>query len=221
MLPRAPGLIVKKDYQWAVTARAVEPHIRRRCRLATGLLRHLHSGFITMQLALGGVVLGAALGFVFTQGTMPAMSSIVVSLLLGLAFSCISFFVYKVGVFLYVGTGTFIVGSLIGYDSGAVIIVSLALAISAVLLVRPVIIVYTGLAGGLLAGGASRLLQGSVHWSRVGLPSAMLICAGILFQFWNTKMRSRARVTEKGVSYFLPLATMHDVIFVIILYVTK
>ena len=158
---------------------------------AAGLLLGVGSCFFgyrlfRFMLALGGFVLGAALGFVVSQGTLPAIPSIIVSLLFGLAVAYVSYFAYKVGVFLHVGAGVLILGSLFSNDNGAVILVALVLATCAVLLVRPVIIVYTGIAGGLLAGGASGLLQGSAHWSRVGLPSIILACAGILFQFWHT-----------------------------------
>jgi len=153
-------------------------------------LGHCFCGYRIFRfiLALGGFVLGAALGYVGAQGAgVTPTSGIFVSLLLGVAFAYVSYFAYKVGVFLHSGAVGFIIGSIYSSDSAVILVGTLALAICAVLLVKPVVILYTGVSGGLLAGAAIALLQGQRNWSPVDLPSTVLIVAGIIFQFWSAQ----------------------------------
>ncbi len=155
--------------------------------------------------ALGGFLIGALIGiFVAVTSRTPFPTFLVVIIVVGIIVALISFFLYKIGVFLTVavsvgGTVFALLSEPAGGTLAAVVAIAagILVAVLAVKHIRTVVIWVSGLAGGLAfayrfvpgvlgerLSGSSSVLSGATGIVIIGLAVSFL---GILFQYRTTK----------------------------------
>lgn len=147
-----------------------------------------------------GAAIGGAAGFLIGLDGLAFAGVVVAG---GIIFGLLSWFLYRIGVFLLVLVEIFGVAVTIlkpeSWILAAVgLAVALVLAILAVIYVEPFVIVVTGLAGGIAAGSNIALLAGLNDTSWIGLAAGAVIAViGIIVQFM---MQSR-KVGKKEKNY--------------------
>ena len=144
---------------------------------------------IRLQAALGGFLMGALIGIgvAWTAGISGLTFAIVV-FACGAVLAALSFFLYKFGVFCVVfcvclGMGVQIADPQSTLPLVIVLAIALILAIVAVIFVEPVIIICTGISGGVTAGisaAAAMGLEGIWPGYAIGAVAAIL---GMVVQF--------------------------------------
>lgn len=158
--------------------------------------------------ALIGFMLGAGLGAVggLVAGlTGPVLAGVILGA--GIVLGVLSWFLYRVGIFLLVFFETLGMGIVIGGTGSpvvviAAVVVGLILAILAVKYIEPVVIIVTGLAGGFSAGMNVVDLTGIVLPGWAGLLAGIVIAVlGIMVQFMmhSRKMGKKEKVYSKKV----------------------
>lgn len=147
-----------------------------------------------------GAAIGGAAGFIIGLSGLAFAGVVVAG---GIIFGVLSWFLYRVGVFLLVLVETFGVAVTIlkpeSWIPAAIgLAVALVLAILAAIYVEPFVIVVTGLAGGIAAGSNIAVLAGLGDTSWIGLVIGVAIAViGIIVQFM---MQSR-KVGKKEKNY--------------------
>ena len=147
-----------------------------------------------------GAAIGGAAGFIIGLSGLAFAGVVVAG---GIIFGVLSWFLYRVGVFLLVLVETFGVAVTIlkpeSWIPAAIgLAVALVLAILAAIYVEPFVIVVTGLAGGIAAGSNIAVLAGLGDTSWIGLAIGVAIAViGIIVQFM---MQSR-KVGKKEKNY--------------------
>lgn len=147
-----------------------------------------------------GAAIGGAAGFIIGLSGLAFAGVVVAG---GIIFGVLSWFLYRVGVFLLVLVETFGVAVTIlkpeSWIPAAIgLAVALVLAILAAIYVEPFVIVVTGLAGGIAAGSNIAVLAGLGDSSWIGLVIGVAIAViGIIVQFM---MQSR-KVGKKEKNY--------------------
>ncbi len=155
-------------------------------------------------------IIGACIGILVAEivvgaANLQAPFTILLPIVGAVIFGFLGFFLYRVGVFVVIILAAFsITGLLLGaytkLDQTVILIVSLVvgviLAVLGVVYLRPVVIIATGLCGGLMI--SNQIFQNlvMVRWSplvetvsRIGV-GVVLAAFGILYQFKTTKPRS-------------------------------
>lgn len=151
-----------------------------------------------------GAGIGAAAGLMFGLSG-PAFAGVVLGA--GIVCGVISWFLYKLGVFLLIFAETMgIVLGIGGADSIPVLIAAivggLILAILAIRFIEPIVIVITGISGGLAAGNSAAQLMGLTAgmWSGLVLGIvAAVIGIGVQFMMHSRKIGKKERVYSKKV----------------------
>ncbi|HUM84220.1 MAG TPA: hypothetical protein PLN48_10670 [Lachnospiraceae bacterium] len=170
------------------------------CFLGYKLLRFFTAviGFIAGILL--GIFLSARLGIGSPYG-------LVITLVIGIALAAVSFFLYKVGIFILTGLAFGIVAAGIAYgrlDTTIVIIIAIAAGIAAGIIsmyfVRPMVILSSGLAGGFafFSHLMTNVLPKAVPYIDQSFKTAVTLIGGILlavlgiiFQFRHTKKEKK------------------------------
>lgn len=158
--------------------------------------------------ALIGFLLGASLGAI--GGLMAGLTGLaLVGVILGagIVLGILSWFLYRIGIFLLVFVETMGLGIILGgTETPAVVVVAavvgLILAILAVRFVEPVVIIVTGLVGGFSAGMNVIDLTGIELPPWVGLAAGIVIAViGIMVQFMmhSRKVGKKEKVYSKKI----------------------
>lgn len=158
--------------------------------------------------ALVGFVLGAGIGA--AAGLMfglngPAFAGVVLGA--GIVFGVISWFLYKFGVFLLVFVET--AGLILGIGGMeqvpvvvAAVVAGLLLAILAVRFIEPIVIVITGISGGLGAGSSAAQLMGLAAGTWTGLALGLVVAVigiGVQFMMHSRKIGKKEKVYSNKV----------------------
>lgn len=158
--------------------------------------------------ALVGFLLGASLGAVgglMAGLTGPVLAGVILGA--GIVLGVLSWFLYRVGIFLLVfseilGLGIVLGGTETPVAAIAAAVIGLILAILAVRFIEPVVIVVTGLAGGFSAGMNVVDLTGVALPGWAGLLAGIVIAIlGIMVQFMmqSRKIGKKEKVYSKKV----------------------
>jgi hypothetical protein len=145
-------------------------------------------------IALAGFMVGADAAYKTVSGvTMDNAMKILIILIAGLVCSLIAYSFYKLGivVLVFAATYTFVM-QLIGtnvaepYNMYIAIVAGLLVGFVALRMIRPIVIVMTGLAGGTTAVTTFATLIGYSNGTFLTIVGLVLAALGIMYQFKNT-----------------------------------
>lgn len=163
-------------------------------------------GYRITKLAVAIVGFSAGLSFGSFIGSKIGAGqavTLILMLVIGIALALISFLLYKVGIFLMIFFLIFGIGAVImaivgaeGYAWLILLAAAILVGILGVVLIRPVVILTSGISGGLTAISGLVLLTG---WNQEKTALIVLIAGlvlgiiGVIVQFKTTKERARDR----------------------------
>lgn len=145
---------------------------------------------VKLLTAAAGAVIGAGIGVSVAIGLgltkIPFLAAVIAgAVILG----ALAFFLYKFGVFLMVMAYVFGVCAMLLYPDSIIplvisIVIAVVFAVLAVIYIEPIIIIVTGLSGGISAGAAAAELAGITENAWIGLAiGAVAAVIGISVQF--------------------------------------
>lgn len=152
---------------------------------------------------VGGII-GALIGMaVGGENGGAGMAAVILALILGILGAWLAFKLYMLGVFLQCFVMGFLFGAILGYFAGSTsamvpvgIICALVAAIAGVILTKPIIIISTGLTGGLSVGVCLAVLFDAKS-PAVGIVLGLILAAlGIFVQFKMNEQESKQAVPQ-------------------------